>query len=58
MSQGVHPDMEVGDIDPHGLFTHSRLVRVPGRLGRKGKSVSVEGYSCLFLERGTFLLRS
>lgn len=32
VSQGVHPDVEVGDVDPHGLLPHSRLVGVPGRL--------------------------
>ncbi len=37
VSQCVHTYMEVGDVDAHGLFTHSRLVRVPGRLNNKTK---------------------
>ena len=28
MGQGVHPHMEVGDINSHGLLAHSRLVCV------------------------------
>lgn len=32
VSQRVHSYVEVGDVHAHGLFTHRRLVRVPGRL--------------------------
>lgn len=28
--QGVHTHVEVGDVHPHSLFTHSRLVGVTG----------------------------
>lgn len=28
MRQGVHPNVEVGDINSHSLLAHSRLVRV------------------------------
>lgn len=40
MSQRVHPHVEVGDVDAHGLFAHGRLVRVPGRLTQKIQWVS------------------
>jgi len=30
--QRVKPDMVVGNVDAHGLLTHSRLVRVTWRL--------------------------
>lgn len=53
--------MEVGDVDPHGLFPHSRLVRVPGRLQSKARCLNVEGGSCLLVQtekqRGTLLLQ-
>ena len=29
MGQGVHPHVEVGDVDAHGLLTHGRLIGVP-----------------------------
>lgn len=32
MGQGVHSDMKVCDVHPHGLFTHSRLICVTGGL--------------------------
>ena len=32
MGQGVHADVEVGNVDAHGLLTHGGLVGVPGRL--------------------------
>lgn len=35
MCERIHTDMEVGNVDSHSLFTHSRLVCVPGRLGRQ-----------------------
>lgn len=33
VSQCIHAHVEVGDVDTHRLFSHSRLVGVPGRLG-------------------------
>lgn len=32
MGQGVHSDVEVRDVNSHGLFSHGRLVCVSGRL--------------------------
>ena len=32
MGQGVHPHVEVSDVDAHGLLAHGALVRVPGAL--------------------------
>ena len=34
MSEGVHSHVIVGDVNSHGLLTHSTLVRVSGRLKR------------------------
>ena len=41
MGQCVHSDMEVCDVDSHGLLPHSRLVRVSGRLQREVEDVRV-----------------
>lgn len=52
--------MEVGDVDPHGLFPHSRLVRVPGRLKTKARCVHARGCRCFLVktekQRPPFLL--
>ena len=32
VGQGVHSDVEICDVDTHGLLAHGRLVGVPGRL--------------------------
>ena len=32
MCQSVHSHVEVGDVDTHGLLSHSALVSVPGGL--------------------------
>ena len=44
MSQRVHSHMKVGDVDAHGLFTHSRLVRVPGRLNKAKNRTELKCY--------------
>lgn len=41
MSQCVHSYVEVGDVDAHGLFTHSRLVRVSGRLKKNKQNFNM-----------------
>lgn len=48
MGQGVHADMEIGDVDTHGLLAHGGLVGVPGRLvvireGDDGSTNTLEG---------------
>lgn len=37
MSQRIHTNMKVGDINPHSLLTHSRLVCVSRGLGTEIK---------------------
>lgn len=59
VSQRVHPNVEVGDVDSHGLLPHSRLVRVPGGLDMTAKALNVKGHSCSLgkteKQRSTFL---
>lgn len=38
VGQGVHAHVKVGDINPHGLLPHGRLVCVSGGLKRDMKS--------------------
>lgn len=35
VSKCVHANVEVGNVDAHGLFSHGRLIRVPRRLNQK-----------------------
>lgn len=35
VSECVHANVEVGDVDAHGLFSHGGLIRVPGRLNKE-----------------------
>ena len=32
VGKSVHTNVEIGNVDTHGLFAHGRLVRVSGRL--------------------------
>ena len=46
MCQGVHTDVEVGDVDTHGLLPHGRLVGVPGRLVVVGERNDAGTHAC------------
>ena len=46
MCQGVHTDVEVGDVDTHGLLPHGRLVGVPGRLVVVGERNDAGTHTC------------
>lgn len=35
VSECVHADVEISDVDPHGLFSHGGLICVPGRLNKE-----------------------